>query len=224
MIHDVAMQHLPVVFLLDRSGIGSEDGQTHHGIFDLSALLPVPDLVVLSPCDADELCRMLPWTLQQNAPVAIRYGKDGNPVPDYPEQAEPFIAGKWEVMISGDAPVILAVGSMVRIAADVAGILHKYGYHPEVVNCSSIKPADISYLRHLKSDIPVFTMEEHMLTGGFGEYITQKCIEINAPVPAACFGIPEMFIQHGSHSLLLEDAGLSPTQIADRIIEILRRE
>ena len=224
MIHDVAMQHLPVVFLLDRSGIGSEDGQTHHGIFDLSALLPVPDLVVLSPCDADELCRMLPWTLQQNAPVAIRYGKDGNPVPDYPEQAEPFVAGKWEVMISGDAPVILAVGSMVRIAADVAGILHKYGYHPEVVNCSSIKPADISYLRHLKSDIPVFTMEEHMLTGGFGEYITQKCIEINAPVPAACFGIPEMFIQHGSHSLLLEDAGLSPTQIADRIIEILRRE
>ena len=217
MIHDVCMQHLPVVFLLDRSGIGGEDGQTHHGIFDFASLLPVPGMVVLSPCDADELCRMVSWTITQDNPVAIRYSKDGKPLPDRTKDDAPFEPGRWKVLHTGRDLVLLAVGSMVREAVKIRTLLEENGLEAEVVNCSSVKPLDLEYIRKLDGSRPVFTLEEHMVTGGFGEYVMQKAEELHARIPDECFGIRDEFIQHGSHELLLEDAGLSAKQIAERI-------
>ena len=218
MIHDVCMQHLPVVFLLDRSGIGAEDGQTHHGVFDFASLLPVPGIIVLSPCDANELQRMLSWTVTQDNPVAIRYGKDGSPIPLQNWKHDSFKSGKWDILIHGKDPILLSTGSMVRIALQVSEILRKNGFVPEVVNCSSIKPADDQYIANLSSGSRIFTMEEHMVTGGFGEYITELCRKYSVRVPDECFGIPDIFIQHGRHDLLLMDAGLTAGQIARKII------
>lgn len=224
MIHDVCMQHLPVVFLLDRSGIGGEDGQTHHGVFDFASLLPVPGITVLSPCDTNELQKMLSWTILQDGPVAIRYGKDGTPLPEYSTIEDSFVPGKWNVLRTGSSLVILAAGSMARIALRAAELLRIKNIEAEVVNCSSIKPADTEYLGSIGKDIPVFTLEEHMITGGFGEYITECCRESGFCVPTACYGVPDTFIQHGRHDLLLSDAGLTAGQIAEKIEAAVRRD
>lgn len=221
MIHDVSMQRLPVVFLLDRSGIGGEDGQTHHGVFDFAALLPVPGMTVLSPCDANELCAMLRWTTKQDGPVAIRYGKDGGCMPET-EKTE-FIPGKWKTVTAGKDLILLATGSMVRIGLQVSEILKESNTEAGVVNCSSIKPLDEEYLKKMDPRIPVITLEEHMTTGGFGEYVTEKCRMLGITEPAECIGVPDRFIAHGSHDRLLEDAGLAPEKIAERIRTVLGR-
>lgn len=224
MIHDICMQRLPVVFLLDRSGIGAEDGQTHHGVFSFASLLPVPNMTVLSPCDASEMCEMLSWTIRQDGPVAICYAKDGNPLSRKKTWTEPFLPGKWITILEGKDVILLATGSMVRTVIQVSEKLRQYGIMPSVVNCSSVKPLDYIFLRMIKPGIPVITIEEYMITGGFGEYVTQRCREEGLPVPKACIGIPDVFIQHGKHNLLLDDAGLSPDKITDRILKILGRK
>ena len=224
MIHDICMQHLPVVFLLDRSGIGGEDGQTHHGVFDFAELLPIPGMTVLAPCDAEEMCSMLSWTAEQSGPVAIRYAKDGNPLPGKKKQKNGFRSGQWQVFAEGTDTVLLATGSMVRIALEVRENLEKNGVAAQVVNCPSVKPLDEAFLRSIQSETPVFTMEEHMVTGGFGEYVTQRCREMGLTVPTECIGVGDKFIQHGNHRQLLEDAGLSAPQISQRILNAIRRE
>ena len=221
MIHDVSMQRLPVVFLLDRSGIGGEDGQTHHGVFDLAALLPVPGITVLSPCDANELCAMIRWTAKQDGPVAIRYGKDGVCLPET-EKTE-FVPGNWRSFSNGKDLTLLTTGSMVRIGLQVSEILKKSGTEACVVNCSCIKPLDEEYLKKMNPRVPVITMEEHMTTGGFGEFVAEKCRMLGLTEPVDCIGVPDRFIAHGNHDRLLEDAGLSPEKIAERIRKVLGR-
>ena len=224
MIHDICMQHLPVVFLLDRSGIGGEDGQTHHGVFDFAALIPVPGMTVLSPCDANELCAMLRWTIRNDGPAAIRYGKDGCALPCSKNETGEFIPGKWKTLIPGKDVVLLATGSMVRIGIQVSEILKKKNTSAEIVNCPSIKPLDEEYLKRMNPDIPVITLEEHMTTGGFGEFVTERCRSLKLKMPVDCIGVPDRFISHGNHERLLEDAGLSPEQISERILGVLGRE
>ena len=222
MIHDISMQHLPVVFLLDRSGIGSEDGQTHHGVFDFAALLPVPGMTVLSPCDANELCSMLRWTAKQDGPVAIRYAKDGGCLEE--NCGLEFVPGKWHSLLEGKDVSLLATGSMVRIALRVSELLRTENIEAGVVNCPSIKPLDDEFLKNANPAIPLVTMEEHMVTGGFGQYVTERCRSLCIPAPADCIGVPDTFISQGSHDRLLEDAGLSPEMIAARIRRKLGRD
>ena len=224
MIHDICMQHLPVVFLLDRSGIGGEDGQTHHGVFDFAALIPVPGMTVLSPCDANELCAMIRWTIGHDGPAAIRYGKEGCALSCSQSETGEFVPGKWKTLIPGKDVVLLATGSMVRIGIRVSEILKEQNIAAEIVNCPSIKPLDEEFLKRLNPDIPVITMEEHMTTGGFGEFVTEKCRSLGLKMPADCIGVPDRFIPHGNHERLLEDAGLSPVQISERVLGVLRRE
>ena len=211
MIHDVCMQRLPVVFLLDRSGIGGEDGQTHHGVFDLAALIPVPGMTVLSPCDANELCAMLRWTITQDGPVAIRYGKDGECM-DETGKGE-FVPGRWKILSEGKDVTLLATGGMVRIALKARDLLREAGIRAGVVNCPSVKPLDEDFLQNMDPAVPFVTMEEHRTSGGFGAYVAERCRELGIPEPAACIGVPDRFIPHGSHGQL----GLSPARIAERI-------
>lgn len=221
MLHDVCMQGLPVVFLLDRSGIGGEDGQTHHGLFDFSISLPVPGLQVLAPCTSAELVRMLQWTLRQDKPCLIRYPKS-IPAFDYPDEPDFFTVGKWDRITENGGITLLAVGSTVPIAMEVRERLENEKLKATVVNCSSVKPVDEAYLSGIPSDTPVFTLEEHMITGGFGEYVTRICNEKGYTVPSSCFGVDDVYIQHGSHSLLMADAGLDCETITARILETLR--
>ena len=221
MIHDVAMQRLPVTFLLDRAGLVGEDGETHHGVYDLASMLPVPNMTVLAPRDVAELRVMLHWTLHFGGPCAIRYGKSGVDLSgDYP--CPRFQPGVWETLEKGGDCMLLAVGSMVSMALEARSLLAKQGIQAGVVSCSSIKPLDERLLRSL-GDIPVITLEEHVLTGGFGSCVTGFCAREGLPVPRLMLGIPDRFITQGSRKKLLDTLELMPDQIAARVEALLKK-
>ncbi len=224
MIHDVCMQGLPVVFLLDRSGIGGEDGKTHHGLFDLSEVLPVPGMTVLAPCDAQELRQMIAWTVTQDGPCTIRYAKSGSTVDECHENGLSFDPGKWHTVREGKDVSLIAVGSMVRTAMEVRNLLLRDGLDAAVVNASTLKPADCVYLEKHCGHVPTVTLEEHMRTGGFGEYVSGICRRNGWPEPDECIGVEDRYIQHGNHDRLMEDAGLGASQIAERVILTVRRK
>ena len=162
---------LPVVFLLDRSGIGGEDGKTHHGLMDLASLLPAPGMKVFAPCDPRELKGMFdgPSRSQDHA----RCDTPKTEAIYQAHQEEPFPPGKWQMLTSGKADLtLLAAGTMVRQALACAEILSRRQVQARVVNCSSIRPLDLPFLRTL-SGTRFYTMEEHMATGGFGMFVTE---------------------------------------------------
>jgi len=223
MLHDVCMQHLPVVFLLDRSGIGGEDGQTHHGLFDFSISLPVPGLIVLAPSSPDELIAMLKWTNRQDGPCLIRYPKT-LPSVSVSDTEKHFQPGKWSHLTPVSNIYLLAVGSMVARALDVYRMLSEKAIFATVVNCSTVKPVDEKYLSAISSSSMVFTMEEHMITGGFGEYVTRVCKDKGYVIPSICFGVDDTYIQHGSHELLMKDVNLDTKAITDRIVHLVKGE
>ena len=222
MIHDVAMQKLPVTFLLDRAGLVGDDGQTHHGILDLASMLPVPNMTVLAPCDIHELAEMIPWTQSFEGPVAIRYGRQGIDLTDT-VQRKPFAFGRWQKLTSGQDLTILAMGSMVREALTVRTLLEQRGIQAAVVNCSTVKPLDEVMLRSLDR-APFVTMEEHMLLGGFGASVTQWCQLHGQRVPLLMFGIQDTFVPHGTREQLMTQLGLSPEQMAKKIGQALGGE
>lgn len=219
-IHDVCMQNLPVVFLLDRAGIGSADGKTHHGVFDLAQTLPVPGLTILSPGDSHELRKMLDWTLTQNNPCVIRYARyQKSFVNDTSDK--PFVPGKWTELLNGQDCTIVTYGTSLSIAMETSQRLAKNGVSAGVINASSIRPADFEMLSSFKK--PWFTIEEHVLIGGFGSYLTRLCTESSLNVPSACFGIKDIYLGHGDHQQLLKDAGLSPEILSEKIMRTLGR-
>ncbi len=214
-IHDVCMQHLPVTFLLDRAGLVGEDGATHHGVYDMASLLPIPGMTILAPRDLSELRCMVRWSGTFRAPLAIRYGRQSVDLSEhYPCTA--FTLGHWEQMEQGQDCVLLAVGSMVEIALAVRDLLMKHHIEAEVINCSTVKPMDEEMLRRLAKK-PMITLEEHVLTGGFGSAVSSFCVSEELQGPIMSFGIPDMYVQHGRREQLLKYLGLTPRQIAQRI-------
>ena len=216
MVHDVCMQHLPVTFLLDRCGIGAEDGQAHHGLFDLSTAIPIPGLTVLAPCSSQELSAMVKWTATQDDPCLIRYPKSAKAI-EYASDYLPFSPGVWHQLTEDSNVILLATGSMVSRAMEVRSMLNKENIQVTVVNCSTIKPLDKAYLSSIGKDVRIYTMEEHMLNGGFGEYVTRECMDNGWNTPVECFGVNDMFIQHGDHEHLMKDAGLDSETIAEKV-------
>ena len=216
MLHDVSMQNLPVVFLLDRSGIGGEDGQTHHGLFDFSLTIPVPGMTVLAPSTDEELKDMLRWTLKHNGPCVIRYPKSVK-VFHAEHRYDGFIPGKWKQLTESSNTFLLATGSMVARAMDVYNTMSGEQTPITVVNCSSVKPLDLGYLSEIPENASVFTLEEHMQNGGFGEFVTRTCLDHGYTVPVFCFSVKDKYIQHGDHERLLKEAGLDTAAIAKKI-------
>ncbi len=219
MIHDVCMQKLPVCFLLDRAGLVGEDGATHHGVYDFSSMLPVPNMTVLAPRDIQELEAMVRWTAGMTGPCAIRYGRKSVDLSGAYPYGE-FHLGKWELMEEGQDCSLLAVGSMVAEALEVRELLARHHISAAVVNCSTVKPLDEDLLRRLVSR-PIITLEEHVLTGGFGAEICAWCVGEECPPPVLCFGIADTFVQHGDREQLLKYLGLQPKQMARRIRAVL---
>ncbi len=219
-IHDVCMQRLPVTFLLDRAGLVGEDGATHHGVYDLAALLPVPNMTVLAPRDLTELRAMVRWTQHHNAPCAIRYGRNSIDLSEeYPYAG--FVPGQWETLEQGEDCALLAVGSMVAEALQARKELARNGIRAAVVSCSTVKPLDEAFLRSLK-DKPIVTMEEHVLIGGFGSAVSAFCVAEEMPGPVVSFGIADTFVQHGRRDQLMKYLGLEPKQMAARIVNVLK--
>jgi len=213
-IEDVCLQKLPVCFLMDRAGLGAEDGPTHHGVFGLSMLRMIPGLTVLSPRDEEELKQMIAWSLTQNGPVAIRYprgAEEGLP------PCKAFAPGKWEEILPGKDAALLFVSNMGRECMDAANILRKKGIHAAVINASSISPLDGDMLKKLSDEkIPLFTVEEHLLPGGFGSAVSEYCIAKGFAPPRGMLGL-QGFTPHGSRRTLLERLHLDGAAIADEV-------
>jgi 1-deoxy-D-xylulose-5-phosphate synthase len=223
-VHDVALQHLPVVFTLDRAGLCGSDGPTHHGAFDLSYLGLIPGMIVSAPKDGDELRNLLYTALSQNeAPFAIRYPKDSciNLTDGHEFQKIPI--GSWETLKEGHELVMLATGTMVSNALKTATQLEKEGYEIGVVNCRFTKPLDTQLIQLLveKYDV-LLTIEENVLRGGFGSQVAQYLLNNNIRFGKIHhLGIPDDFIEHGSRSILLENIGLSPEQIYKKCLHLM---
>ncbi len=223
MIHDIALQNLPVILSIDRAGLVGEDGPTHHGCFDLSYLRQIPNLVIMVPKDGNELKDMLFTAVEWNkSPVAIRYPRGS--IPDKLKKGFNLLKiGKWEILKEGSDLLILTCGSMVYPALETATELQREGISFQVVNCRFIKPLDKEMLFSLLEKFDkVITLEENSLQGGFGSAVlefAQECKFNNISIKR--MGIPDRFIEHGARNTLLSELGLDKKGISETIREML---
>jgi 1-deoxy-D-xylulose-5-phosphate synthase len=215
-VHDVAIQKLPVVFALDRAGLVGADGPTHHGSLDLAYLSCIPGMVVAAPKDGTEFKHLLYTALAQtDFPFAIRYPKDNSYAYDPSEGYELLPIGRWETLTPGEDVAILAVGSMVPIAEKAARILAADGIQAEVVNARYVKPLDTERLAELCTRCATLvTVEEGVRAGGFGEHVAAFCHTLSQrPERVVNLSLPESFVTHGPRAKLLADVGLTPEGI-----------
>jgi len=213
-MEDVCLQKLPVVFLLDRAGLGGEDGATHHGIFGAAMLCAMPGLTVLSPRCGEELRRMIDWSLAQDGPVAIRYPKNSRTAALCPS----FGPGKWETLRPGGDAVIVAYSAILEDCLKAAEQLGKTGVQAGVINASSLSPLDDGCLKELhEKGVPFITVEEHVLSGGLGERTAQRCRLMHWQGPEAMLSLPDAFIPHGKRRQLLDRYGLTAERIAEEV-------
>jgi 1-deoxy-D-xylulose-5-phosphate synthase len=223
-IHDIALQNLPVILSIDRAGLVGEDGPTHHGCFDLSYLRQIPNLVIMVPKDGNELKDMLFTAVEWNqSPIAIRYPRGS--IPDKIKKGfSPLRIGKWEILREGTDLLILACGSMVYPALEVAVELQREKINLQVVNCRFIKPLDKEMLFTLLEKFDkVITLEENSLQGGFGSAVlefAQECKFNNVSIKR--MGIPDRFIEHGARNTLLSELGLDKNGISKAVGEMLK--
>jgi 1-deoxy-D-xylulose-5-phosphate synthase len=222
-IHDIALQKLPVVFAIDRSGIVGDDGPTHHGCFDLSYLRIIPNMVVIAPKDGGELRDSLKFAADwQEGPVAIRYPRGSAPDIDIDHELRPMELGSWQLLRPGGDLVILAVGSMVYPAVAAGEILEKDGFQAGVVNCRFVKPLDEKLLSEILSrNEHILTVEENSLAGGFGSAVSDFSRARDFGCKIHSLGIPDEFIPHGDRNLLLKKLGLDAEGIASFSLQLL---
>ena len=223
-IHDIALQNLPVIICMDRSGLVGPDGPTHHGIFDIAFLRIIPNIIVTSPKDGFELHDLLFTALKTNKMFTIRYGKIET---DYKENYEPKLLdiGSWETISNGEDLIILSLGSMVNHATDVANLLNeKNNIDAGVINCRFIKPLDYDRLNDIRKKYKyIFTIEEGCIQGGFGSSILEYFSKFEYNNSINLMGIDDEFIEHGSRVELLELTNLSVNKIYDKIIGVYGR-
>lgn len=216
-LHDVCIQNLPVVCLLDRAGISNEDGQSHQGLYDFSYLRHIPNLTVMAPADTDELRLMIRAAHESGIPCTIRYPKNAETLPQGYE-IHGFKIGKWQTLREGSQVVLLATGTMTAAALRVAEELKSEGIEAEVINASTIKPLDAEVLKRVfDSGLPVVTLEEHVLQGGFGSAVLEAAASMNARPQITMLGVEDRFIQHGDHKHLLVEVGLDDASIASAV-------
>ena len=218
-IHDIAIQNLPVVICMDRSGLVGPDGPTHHGIFDISFLRIIPNIVVTSPKNGNELHDLLFTAIQTKKVFSIRYGKINT---KYENIYVPKVLdiGSWEEICKGDNIAILAVGSMVETAIAVSNLFKSNdNKNIGVFNCRFIKPLDKDKLKLIGSHYnSIYTIEEGSIAGGFGSSVSEYFSESNHKnLKINLLGIPDKFIDHGSREKLLDLVGLSTNKIYERI-------
>jgi 1-deoxy-D-xylulose-5-phosphate synthase len=227
LIHDVAVQRLPVTFCLDRAGLVGEDGQTHMGLYDIAYLLAVPGMTVTAPKDGDELIGLLRTAMLHNdGPFSTRYPRDKAPAE--PRQASEIAAvpyGSWELLRRGKEAAILAVGTMVLPALGAAELLAAEGIDCAVVNCRFLKPLDSAMLESLVQRHRIFvTVEEGTIVNGFGAYLSETLQTTHPEVRVVALGVPDRLIEQAPRAEQLELFGLTPAGIARRIAALQHEE
>jgi 1-deoxy-D-xylulose-5-phosphate synthase len=216
-IHDVCLQNLPVVFCMDRGGLSGDDGPTHHGLFDISYLRGVPNIIHMVPKDEDELADMMYTALLHDGPSAIRYPRGAGPGAKVKAQPMALAIGVAEVVQDGHEVAIFGLGAMLPEAKRLAAMLEREGFSAAVINPRFAKPIDracvAEYGRHCGL---VVTLEDHVLAGGFGSAVLETLSELELAVPVVRVGWPDQFIEQGKVELLREKYGLTAEAALER--------
>jgi 1-deoxy-D-xylulose-5-phosphate synthase len=221
-VHDVALQKLPVVFCMDRAGLSGDDGPTHHGLFDISYLRGIPEMVLMAPKDEDELADMMTTALQINGPSAIRYprGAVANVCCKSEPQALPV--GKAEVIADGTDVAILGLGPMITMAQELAERLEREGFSSAVINPRFVKPIDREMLDLYSRRVAAFvTFEDHVKMGGFGTAVVEALQEMGRAIPVVRIGWPDQFIEHGKIETLRAKYGLTVDAAQAQVLPLL---
>ena len=226
LIHDAALQKLPVVFALDRGGIVGADGETHQGIFDLSYLRMIPGFTVMAPKDEEELRRMIVTALAANGPVAVRFPRGKALGVELSAHPQPIPIGSWEMLREGTDAALLAVGPLVHEALSAAEILAPQGKQISVINARFIKPLDEQMLLAIARRTPLLiTLEENTTSCGFGSSVAEFLSRQVASVPQIrMLGLPDCFVEHGNIKELRARYGLDAASIAKQVTADLSRQ
>jgi len=224
-IHDVALQKLPVVFALDRGGLAGADGATHHGWGDLSWMRCVPGMVCMAPKDEKELRDLLATaTAHDGGPSMIRFPRGSGPGAKTDEPFSLIPIGSWETLQEGDDLTLVACGSMVSTALRAASLLSRDGYQARVINARFIKPMDEAMLvEAAKTTGAIVTLEDNVLDGGFGSGVLEVLADHGIQVPVRRFGLPDRFVDHGTREELFQELGLDAPAIAVAVTAWLRQ-
>ena len=221
-VHDVALQKLPVLFCMDRAGLSGDDGPTHHGLFDIAYLRGVPDMVLMAPKDEDEMADMMKTALDLPGPSAIRYprgavvGVERKPTP------QPIPVGKAEVLVDGSDVAILGLGNMVPLAQELSARLDREGFSAAVINPRFIKPLDTEILATYARRVAAFvTFEDHVKMGGFGSAVIEALDEMGMSVPVVRIGWPDQFIEHGKVDALRAKYGVTVDAALAEVLHLL---
>jgi 1-deoxy-D-xylulose-5-phosphate synthase len=219
LVQEICLQKLPVIFALDRAGLVGEDGPTHHGSFDLSYLRMLPNMTVMAPRDQAELRDMVWAARDMEGPVAIRYPRGVGrleEVEDEPLYIEP---GTSETVREGEEVCLLAVGRMVDVAEEAAGLLSERGIEAEVINARFVKPMDEEVIKDRAARCKlIVTLEENVLRGGFGEGVAALLEEMSASCGLIKIGIPDHFVQHGKVADLFRIEGMDSESVAEAVL------
>ena len=220
-VHDVALQNLPVVFAVDRAGLVGNDGETHQGILDLSFLSTIPNMTVMSPKNHLELKDMVHFAAEyRDGPIAIRYPR-GTASTLHEEFEAPIVFGKSEVIYAEKDIVIFVVGHMYETAVKVRELLKEKGYSCSLVNVRFVKPLDQELLKQIAGTHKLIaTIEENVLSGGYGEHVASYYAKEAISTRLLNFAIPDEFVEHGDVSVLREKEGLDAVSMAERISQV----
>ena len=226
-VHDVCIQKLPVFFCLDRAGIVGSDGPTHQGMYDIAYLRCIPNMVLMAPKDEAELQRMIVTGVEYTeGAIAMRYPRgNGYGVPLMEEGWEPLPIGKAEILRSGDDLLMLGYGSMVYPTMQAAEILSEHGIEATVINARFAKPLDTELIVPIAQKVKrVVTLEEGCLMGGFGSAVMESLMDHEVMVPVTRLGVPDLLVDHAEPKESIATLGLTPPQIAERILKIFDRQ
>jgi 1-deoxy-D-xylulose-5-phosphate synthase len=209
-VHDVCLQNLPVVFCMDRGGLSGDDGPTHHGLFDISYLRSVPNLIHMVPKDEDELQDMMYTAMLHNGPSAIRYPRGTGPGTPLKLQPEALVIGKAEIIQDGADIAVFGLGAMLPEASRLAAMLEREGLSAAVINPRFAKPIDAECVELYGNRCGLLiTMEDHVLAGGFGSAVLETANARELSVPIVRIGWPDQFIEHGKPEALRAKYGLT---------------
>jgi 1-deoxy-D-xylulose-5-phosphate synthase len=223
-VHDVCLQNLNVVFAMDRGGLSGDDGPTHHGLFDISYLRCIPNMVHLDASNEDELADMLFTALHHDGPIAIRYPRGTGPGVAVKPKPELIPIGKAQVVKHGTQAVVLGLGALLPMAEQVAKELEAKGYSTAVINPRSVKPLDIDTISFFaRSADVVVTMEDHVLAGGFGSAVLEELSNLGIQVPVVRIGWPDAFVDHGKPDALRAKSGISVAATVEKALPYLQK-
>ncbi len=221
-VHDVCLQNLPVVFCMDRGGLSGDDGATHHGLFDISYLRGIPNIIHMDPKDEDELADMLYTAMLHDGPAAVRYPRGIGPGTAVKEHPVALPIGRAEVIRDGDEFAIFGLGALLPMASELAEKLDQQGHSAAVINPRFVKPFDrellASYARHVTA---IITFEDHVLMGGFGSVVLEALSEMGLNTPVIRIGWPDRFIEHGKVDQLRARHGISVEAAMEKLAPYL---